>query len=336
MDQKELRRYLNVIKRAVSLIEGMLEMDDDGMLEKLMDTPIHQPQPVQQIAPPQPVQALPQPEPEPEEVVEPEPDPAVIAARKGHIAQLLEIDCWPEAVTSRYTKEPKEEDHIKRANAALHTMLTESVDGKVFLDFGCGDGWIANQVIERGVSESHGYDIKESNYWKQHKDNVVFSTDWGEVPKNHFDFVMLYDVLDHVVDPIEVMGQVKESLKKDGRVYIRCHPWTCRHGSHLYQKGLNKAFIHLFLSNDEIEEVIGEPQMFTRQEINPIEAYHWWFNEFEIVKERVQREQISEFFHVPAFKDLLSAERGIPRGKDFDDFMERMELVFVDYELILS
>jgi hypothetical protein len=90
------------------------------------------------------------------------------------------------------------------------------------------------------------------------------------------------------------------------------------------------------LTWDEIKDIIGEEPMFVRTENNPIEAYHWWFNEFTVVKERVIREPISDFFHVPAFKELLAKEQGVPMGKDFDDFMERLELQFVDYELVLQ
>lgn len=47
MNEKEVRRYLNVIKRAVSFIEGMMDNNDGGLLEELVKTepiPVVQPQ----------------------------------------------------------------------------------------------------------------------------------------------------------------------------------------------------------------------------------------------------------------------------------------------------
>lgn len=334
MDQKELKRYLNVIKRAVSLIEGMLEMDDDGLLEKLADQTV-----VEQVkaAPPvvQPEPVVQQPEPVVQEAPREDTSQKLLEARKGHVAQLMGIDCWPEAVRGDIaSREPTKEDQLKRAKSVLDTMLTVSASEKTFLDFGCGDGWITQETASRGIVEAVGYDIEESEDWVN-QDGVSFTTNWEDIKHNHFDFVMLYDVLDHAHDPVDVMNKVKSALKPDGHIYIRCHPWTAKHASHLYKKGLNKAFVHLFLKWEEIKEIIGEEPMFVRPEVNPIEAYHWWFNDFKIVKERVIKEPISDFFHVPAFKELLSNEQGIPMGKEFDDFMERMELQFVDYELVL-
>ena len=95
MNQTEIRRYLNVIKRAVSFIEGMLENDDGGLLESLSG--IAQPQLPQPVAAPVP-QPDPTPVPAPQPVVV-QPNDAEVAAfraaRQKHIGDLMAIDCWP-------------------------------------------------------------------------------------------------------------------------------------------------------------------------------------------------------------------------------------------------
>lgn len=335
MEDKELRRYLNVIKRAVSIIEGALDIDDDGILEKIAhpDSPIVIQQPVAIES--QPIQAQPvlvqeqRSEPvqdQPEEVQERTPQ------RKAHIKQLLEIDCWPEAVLPFLAeKVPTEEDQIKRANSVLDTMLTVSAEGKSFLDFGCFEGWIAQQAMKRGMSESVGYDIVKCEDWEK-RDGAIYTDNFQDIADKKFDIIMLYDVLDHAHDPVGLMSQVKQCLSPDGHVYVRCHPWTSLHANHIYKKGVNKAFIHLFLHWDELEELIGEEPMFTRPEISPIEAYNWWFNDFKIIKERKIKGPVSEFFFVPAFRELIANEQGIAVDQ-MDAFLDLMQIQFVDYHL---
>lgn len=325
MDEKEVRKYLNVIKRAVSFIESMLDNNDDGLLEQMV-TP--QPAPTIQVVPPPPP-AVVQLEPPP---VAPPPPPINLAARRKHVGDLMAIDCWPEALPSYLVKaKPSEEDQVNRANAVLDMMLEPHIEGKSFLDFGCGEGWIAQEVTKRGVRESMGYDVKVDPGWNLRK-GVVFVGDYSAVPREAFDIIMLYDVLDHCKDPIDIMAKVRACLRPNGRISIRCHPWTSRHATHLWKQGINKAYWHLFVTWDEIKELIKQEPTFTRVEKNPLEAYRWWFKDFNIEKERVVSEPVSDFFHVPAFKELLANEQQIPMG-EIDALLKRMEIQFVDYIL---
>lgn len=324
MDQKEVRRYLSVIKRAVTYIESMLDDEDEGLLEQMTS-----PAP-QQLMVPQQQLATTQPQihvgPTLEEIAKFEAD------RKKHVAALLSIDCWPEAMPFFFTaKEVPPADQKNRANAVLDMMVDRSFDGMNFLDYGCGDGWITQEVIKRGVIESTGYDIVRSPNWDNLQSPVMINN-FEKIKHNHYDIVFLYDVIDHAHDPLMVMAEIKRCVRKDGAVYVRCHPWTSRHATHLFKKGLNKAYIHLFLKWKEISDIIKDEPMFTREEKNPIDAYHWWFKDFDIKKERYIKEPVSEFFHVPAFKELLANEQQIPL-KDIDDFLKLLEIQFIDYVL---
>jgi SAM-dependent methyltransferase len=333
MDQKEIRRYLNVIKRAVSFIEGMLENDDGGLLEKLAENqfpctnqPVCVPSPPAQVAI-NPVVApveLPAPQHNAEQ------EQAMLAARKKHIDSLMAIDCWPEAVPQfLVAKDASVEDQMNRANAVLDMLLDRQVENLNFLDFGCGDGWIAQEITKRGVVESVGYDIKPNSNWSELKD-VNFTNNFAELKNNHYDIIFLYDVLDHCEDPIAVMNQIKTLIAPNGTIYVRCHPWTSKHATHLYKQGINKAYLHLFLTYDEIKDITSQDPIFTRKEKNPIEAYHWWFNDFKIRKERLVKEPVSDFFHVPAFKELVANEQQIPLD-EMDHFIKQFEIQFVDY-----
>lgn len=328
-NEKEVKRYLNVIKRAVTLIEILMDDGDGGVMEQLMS---ESPQPVQ----PQP-QLVHQPPVPPVQSEPPKVDtenPEHKAARQTHIQKLMDIDCWPEAVPPFLLNEVSEKDQINRANSVLDMMTDQKMEGKSFLDFGCGEGWITQEAAKRGVSEIFGYDIKIDPDWDK-REGVNFTNDFSTLSHQHYDFVMLYDVLDHCEDPVDVMAKVKTVLKPDGVVFVRCHPWTAKHATHLYKQGVNKAYWHMFLSWDEIKEQIeGEP-LFTRQEQDPIKAYRWWFTNFNIEKERLIQEDVSEFFLVPSFKELLAGEQQISM-EEIDGFLSRMRIQFVDFVISLK
>jgi len=339
MSQKEIRRYLSVIKRAVPCIEGILDGEGD-LLEKMVESqPAGQPpvtpavhpvsQPVAQPVSRPVVQVVAQP------VVQPlQPDPAFVAARKKHISDLMAIDCWPEAMPAFFSaKEPTKADQINRANAVLDMMIDRSLEGMHFLDYGCGDGWVVQEASKRGVASAIGYDIVRSEKWSGI--DAALTDDMSQLKNGFYDVVFLYDVLDHAQDPLAVMADVKRRLRQDGAVYVRCHPWTSRHASHLFRRGLNKAYIHLFLKWHEICELIGGEPMFTREEKSPSEAYKWWFHDFVVKKERQIKEPVSEFFHVPAFKQLLADEQGVSLA-EADRLLDLMQVQFIDWRLAVG
>lgn len=335
VNEEELRRYLNVVKRAVDLIEGMLENDDGGMMEQLMQ-PQSLPTP-QQVAPkpkpePIPQQVAPKPEPIPQPQPQPQPVPDVSMNRKKHVGDLMAIDCWPEAVPAfLVSAEISDEDQINRANAVLDMMVDRNMENGTLLDFGCGEGWIAQEASKRGLVETIGYDIVAEDNWNN-RSGAKFTSNFDNIPKDHFDYVMLYDVLDHCEDPVEAMTQVKSVLKPGGAIFVRCHPWPSRHAMHLYKQGLNQAYLHLFLTWNELNDLIDGPPVFTRTETDPIKAYHWWFDGLNIIKERFVREDVSEFFFVPSFKELLANEQQID-SEHIDGFLDTMRISFVDYVL---
>jgi 2-polyprenyl-3-methyl-5-hydroxy-6-metoxy-1,4-benzoquinol methylase len=330
MNEIEVRRYLNVIKRAVSIIEGMLDNDDSGLLEKLatvekaLPAPVVAQLPVAEIK--EVANELPKIEPMSSDELK-----KIQLARSKHIGDLMAIDCWPEAASPCLVASATTEDQINRACSVLDMIIDRSLDNLHFLDFGCGDGWVANEAKKLGVASTTGYDIKLSNNWGNLKD-ANFTHIYNELKRGFYDVVFLYDVLDHCENPLQLMSQVKNVLKPDGVVYIRCHPWTAKHASHAFKQGLNKAYIHLFLKPEEIVEIIKEPVVFTRIEKDPLVAYHWWFNEFDVKKETLIKEPVSEFFFVPAFKELLAIEQQIPLDQ-IDNFLKLLEIQLVDYKL---
>lgn len=253
------------------------------------------------------------------------------AARKKHVEALLAIDCWPEAIAARSAAKPTTSDQINRANSVLDMMIDKSLDKAHFLDYGCGEGYVAKKALDRGAATSTAYDLVSSTSWDD--PNVIYTTKSSDLKPQFYDAIFLYDVIDHCLDAIAVMKHIKSLLKPGGFVYVRCHPWTSKHATHLFRDGFNKAFIHLFLTEAEIKE-LGYTPMFTRHEKNPLEAYRWFFHEFKIEKEHVLKESLGDFFLVPSFKELVLTEQEIPDNQA-KEFFESMQITFVDFRLTL-
>jgi SAM-dependent methyltransferase len=299
MDEGKVKKYVQVVRRALELIEQELGVTT-------IPAPTTQPNTTKPT-------------------ISPKPD------RKDYLDSLLNNASWPLAVPEHLIAAPSESDQKSRAKAVLDTMVSRSLEGVHFLDYGCGDGWGVAAAKARGVSSSTGYDIVPSPVWEKLKD-VVTLTDNPDLPKGFYDVILLYDVVDHSMDAEGMMSHVYDLLKPGGTVYVRCHPWISRHGAHLYKQGLNKAFVHLFLTEEELVDR-GYAPLFVRHETNPLVAYKWFFNNFVIERENVIRPNpLEAFFQDQMVKDLLWSEQKID-AKRKNGFIKDMEIDFCDYVL---
>jgi len=70
-----------------------------------------------------------------------------------------------------------------------------------------------------------------------------------------YDFILINDVLDHAADPLDMLEQVNKIRNPETKIVVRCHPWTSRHGTHVY-KQMNKAFLHLIFNPYHYDQCI--------------------------------------------------------------------------------
>jgi len=238
---------------------------------------------------------------------------------------------WPQAVPQDRICDTDEKKR-ERARGVINLFVSEYLKDKSFLDFGCKDDYCILAAEENEAASVLGYDIKLNTS----SPHVNLTDDWKQVEdRAPYDVVLLHDVLDHIemYDPIEALRKIKSVMSPDGRIYVRNHPWSSRHGGHLYiQKNL--AFLHLILDEVELARVSGLQSEYNIKVLTPLETYRHWFKEagLKIDSEMPIRTSVEAFF-----KDSVSIYgRLIKQWPQGQDPYNHMEIDFVEYVLSMD
>jgi len=72
-----------------------------------------------------------------------------------------------------------------------------------------------------------------------------------------------------------MLQNVRAVCSPKTKVYVRCHPWTSRHGGHLYLT-INRAYAHILLSDETLAKIECEP---VRKITRPLSTYDKIFND---------------------------------------------------------
>lgn len=214
------------------------------------------------------------------------------------LRSLLESNAWPYAADpAQICDINNEQEKLDRAEGILEVSSLPLNEVK-FLDFGCGEGYTIQKARESGASLSIGYDIIKSNSltWEEEKDNQLLTTNF-DLLKTYgpFDSILLYDVLDHVEDHMDVLNKIKILSHENTKYFFRLHPWCGRFASHLYTK-LNKGYIHLVFTEEELQK-LGLTLEYTKKVLFPIATYNTWFKEsFSFLKNNVDKEPVDGFY----------------------------------------
>lgn len=247
----------------------------------------------------------------------------------NELREILESEDWPFAVEPHLICDNQEKASI-RANAILDLFVAENFKFKRFLDFGCGEGHTIPAAKSREASLTIGFDVDKGKY---KFDNHDFTDNFDVVrSKAPYDIILLHDVLDHIVidDPIETLKKAASVLSREGRIYVRNHPWCSRHGGHLYTKS-NKAFLHLIMDEIELVRWKGLETEHNIKILKPLETYRYWIQEagLEIKSELPIRSKVEEFFLKPS----VIRERLNKNWDDSELVQNYMEIDFVEYIL---
>lgn len=256
------------------------------------------------------------------------------------LKKLLESDDWPEAVYPiQIADENSESDKEERAESIAELMLPK-LDGVKFLDFGCGEGHVANFVSEFATL-SVGYEIKPPQKsvfsWEDKKEKMLLTTDFEKVnSEGPYDVILMYDVIDHIREEtqVEALARAKRVLAGGGKIYARCHPWSGRHGGHNYRI-INKAFVHLVFTEEELAE-LGSKSEYQHKFVRPLAAYEDMIKSAGLTIEsgpEIDRQEVEIFFEQnPIIKNrIIRSMNADSWTKDCPLF--QMSQCFVDYVL---
>lgn len=239
-------------------------------------------------------------------------------------------ELWPQAVDPSVISKSVESESA-RANDILDLIVTEYLKNLKFLDVGCGAGHVAIAAAQRDAQFTVGYDLRHDPKWPEETKQLLFTNNMELVEeRGPYDVMLLYDVLDHSpVEPKELLTKLKSLLSPRGRIYIRNHPWSSRHGGHLYTQ-INKAYLHLVLDEVELTRIGGITSEFNRKIIRPLETYKAWFEDsgFTVKNETVITEPAEHFFLHP---DNHHLRERVYKHWNGGDPLPHIEISFVDY-----
>jgi len=213
----------------------------------------------------------------------------------NEILKLLMSEFWPPAAPDKLICNPQsQQDKLDRARV-IGEMLTfyfpNIAEFKV-LEIGCGEGHLINNLKAKTCI---GYDIE--NTFASEGNGILTINKEEVIAHAPYDLIVLYDVLDHAEDPVELLTFARTVSITTTRAFVRCHPWLARHGGHQYHT-LNKAYTHLILTDEELESVGLNKIPNSKKIIDPTTCYKQWFEDSGWIVEDLQivKDEVEQFF----------------------------------------
>ena len=128
----------------------------------------------------------------------------------------------PAAIESYQKNVSYRKERFGKERIALIARLIRNPEGKHIFDIGCGTGWFLEVAKEHGF-EIHGQEFgKELARWTEDKLGIkIFNKPISEMPSgNNFDVITMFDLIEHVPDPLQLIVDCKRVLKKGGIILV--------------------------------------------------------------------------------------------------------------------
>ena len=87
------------------------------------------------------------------------------------------------------------------------------------LDYGCGNGLFLQFLKTKGINCA-GLEVDEASVQKLVKKKIKFYKDIEQIEDNSLDLCVLFDVLEHLTNPINDLKKIRKKLKKNGKIVM--------------------------------------------------------------------------------------------------------------------
>jgi 2-polyprenyl-3-methyl-5-hydroxy-6-metoxy-1,4-benzoquinol methylase len=163
---------------------------------------------------------------------------------------------WKPGLISRLIFNPAHAIYVKRLMACMPLAATKRRSGR-FLDVGCGNGWVSDQLNKRGWTAegieptTAGCELTKAKGVIVHQGTI---NTLPELESSAYDAVLFFHALEHVADPRQDLERAWELMAPGGRLLIGIPNFGCwqrkafgpdwlmlelpRHRTHFTEQGL--------------------------------------------------------------------------------------------------
>jgi 2-polyprenyl-3-methyl-5-hydroxy-6-metoxy-1,4-benzoquinol methylase len=138
---------------------------------------------------------------------------------------------------------------------------------KKILDVGSGSGAFVDECRDRGF-EAYGCEILK--YHCQQKDEFIYRDRLENInfPTDHFDKVTCHDIVEHVLNPIQLLKEVFRALKQEGICVIDFPRFHHNSGKHHWKKTE-----HIwFFTTEQLKQILKDIGFIIQKIKHPIES----------------------------------------------------------------
>lgn len=89
------------------------------------------------------------------------------------------------------------------------------------LDYGCGNGYYSFLLSELSFNNILAFDFDENTRKPFEHSNIVFTTNEQEISSKKYDIILLNHVIEHIVNPKELLQKLYLLLNDGGIIYLR-------------------------------------------------------------------------------------------------------------------
>ncbi len=118
----------------------------------------------------------------------------------------------------------KKQIHEFGLNKRVKIFIRKKQNG-LLLDIGCGSGSFIKYVAKHTQFKVMGTEVNKKQVDRLQKTDafpiLLGDIDQLSLPSDHFDVITLWDVIEHVPDPISMLTEINKIIKPDGLVVIR-------------------------------------------------------------------------------------------------------------------